>query len=137
MQNYTPIDELMAKLNAPVSGPTKEVEPLTKINEPLKIHEITEHKEIDESLKNHLEIKKENVELSPELKNVGVEAVETSSFQSQKPITLPLSDEKILIGIHKPITSSLKWLATLAMYMLKQAHMTLKVVHGKVIRQSY
>ena len=46
----------------------------------------------------------------------------------------PLSDEKIVTGLHAPVTSSLRWLATLAEYLLKMMHVQLKVVSGRVIR---
>lgn len=138
MQNYTPIDNFIAQLN-PSAGlsASKETEPLAKTREPLKIHEITEQKEINENPENHIEIRKESIELTTELKEAGLETIEESALSAQKAISLPLSDEKVLIGLHKPITSSFRWLATFAMHMLKQAHLTLKVVHGKVVRRPY
>lgn len=133
-KNFTPIDHL---INPPTISTSKETEPLAISNEPLEIHEIVEQKEVHERVENHIEVKKENIELTPELKKAGLEAIETSQFPIHKKIHLPISDEKIVAGMHQPVTSSFRWLATLAIYILKQAHLTLKVVHGKVIRKSY
>lgn len=134
VKNYTPIDHLVNPTTLSVS---KETEPSTMLNEPLKIHEITEQKEVHKSVKNHIEVKKENIELTPELEKAGLETTKTTQFPNYEEIHLPISDEKIIVGLHQPITSSFRWLATLAIYILKQAHFTLKVVHGKVIRKSY
>ncbi|QQG44367.1 MAG: hypothetical protein HYW86_00390 [Candidatus Roizmanbacteria bacterium] len=128
--NYTPIDDIIA--NGGYSS--KEKEPAMVKSEPLEIHEIVEHKEVDEEVKPHIEVKQENVKLPEDLTQAGVEAVETTQFPNLQKIKTPLSDEKILVGLHQPITSSFRWLATLAMHILKQAHLGLKVVHGKVMR---
>lgn len=134
VKNYTSIHHLVDPVTLSAS---KETEPLTMSNEPLEIHEIAEQKEVHKSVKNHIEVKKENIELTPELEKAGLETTETSQFPTHKKIHLPISDEKIVAGMHQPITSSFRWLAMLAIYILKQAHLTLKVVHGKVIRKSY
>jgi hypothetical protein len=76
----------------------------------------------------------ENIELDPQLKKAGLQAIDISSLSPFQRIQLPLSDEKIMEGKQKSVTSSWRWLAEFAFFMLGQAHITLKKIHGKVIR---
>lgn len=123
-KNYTPIDDLLG------SGLPKEAEPIAtefEINEPV------EHSP-EEEVRPFVSSRAETIELPPDLKKLGLQAVSNSSFPSYKNIKLPLSDEKIIVGQKAPITSALRWLAVFALYILAQAHLGLKVVHGHVIR---
>ena len=131
-KNYTPIDKLIKKYKDAdrVSLP-KEVEPITA--EKFEIKEVVEH-EPDEEIEKFISPRAETIELPPDLKKLGLQAVSTSKFPGYKNIKLPLSDEKIIVGQKAPITSSLRWLATLALYILGQAHLGLKVIHGHVVR---
>ena len=126
-KNYTAVDDLLDKK---VSLP-KEVEPIAA--EKFEIKESVEHKPEKET-KPFISPRAETIDLPPDLKKLGLQAVSHSSFPSYKNIKLPLSDEKIIVGQKAPITSSLRWLATFALYILAQAHLGLKVVHGHVIR---
>jgi hypothetical protein len=129
-QNYTPIDDLVRSHSSWGGG--KEVEPPRPHTESIKVHESGEHEIVDEEVKQHVELTTEKVEIPPEVKAVGVE--ETNQPLAFEPIPLPLSDDKVVKGSHAPIYSSLRWLSTLAAYMLSQAHQAVKVVHGKVVR---
>ena len=131
-KNYTAIDELVEKnKNRDKVSLSKEAEPIAA--EKFEIKEIVEH-EPDEEVEKFISPRAETIELPPDLKKLGLQTVSTSKFPSYKNITLPLSDEKIVVGQKAPITSSLRWLSTLALYILGQAHLGLKVIHGHVIR---
>lgn len=135
-KNFTPIDDLVLKyknnkISQNISFPNKEVEPIK--SEKIEIKEVVEHK-VEEELKPFVSVRHETIELPPDLKKLGLKSVSNSQFSSYKNIKLPISDEKIIVGLHAPITSSLRWLATFAIYLLAKAHLTLKVVGGKVIR---
>ncbi len=131
-KNYTAIDGLVEKnKNRDKVSLSKEVEPITA--EKFEIKEVVEH-EPDEEVEKFISPRAETIELPPDLKKLGLQTVSTSKFPSYKNITLPLSDEKIVVGQKAPITSSLRWLSTLAIYILGQAHLGLKVIHGHVIR---
>lgn len=133
-QNFTPIDDLIKKYKSqPVSRP-KEVEPIVAQPEAGEIKEVVEHEIKDEEVKPFVSPRTETIKLPPDLKKLGLQPVTTTKFPSYQNIKLPISDEKIIIGLHKPVTDSLRWLATLAVYLLKMAHLQLKVVHGKVVR---
>jgi hypothetical protein len=131
-KNYTPIDKLIKKYKDAdrVSLP-KEVEPIA--TEKFEIKEVVEH-EPDEETEKFVSPRAETIELPPDLQKLGLQPVSSTKFPSYKNIKLPLSDEKIIVGQKAPITSSLRWLATLALYILGQAHLGLKVIHGHVIR---
>ncbi len=129
--NFTAIDDLLKKKENDdgISLP-KESEPIGK---EFEIKEPVEHSP-EEEVRPFINPRAETIELPPDLKKLGLQAVSNSSFPSYKNIKLPLSDEKIIVGQKAPITSGIRWLATFALYILAQAHLGLKVVHGRVIR---
>ncbi len=49
-------------------------------------------------------------------------------------VTFPISDDQIVRGVHENLTSSLRWLAEWCLRRLKQVHMGLKNIHGKLTR---
>lgn len=80
------------------------------------------------------EISQDKIDLPQELVDAGVKTVDEATFPSVGEINLPLSDDKIESGQHAPISSSIKWLSKLCIYILKQAGQGLKKIHGKVVR---
>ncbi len=133
-QNYTSIDDLVKKLKkiTPVGKP-KEAEPIPSKLEKYEVKEVVEHQP-EEEVRPFAQPRAETIEIPPDLKKIGLQATTTTQFPSYQNIKLPLSDDKIIAGLHQPITSSIRWLATLALYLLRQVHLALKVVHGKVVR---
>lgn len=130
-QNFTAIDDVVKKNNQPISKP-KEIEPVPSSKETYEIKEVVEHRPEGE-VRQYVSPRAESIELPPDLKKMGLQPATTTQFPTYQNIKLPISDNKILTGLHAPITSSLRWLATLAAYLLQKAHLTLKIVHGKVI----
>lgn len=131
-KNFTAIDDLLDKIkNADKVSFPKETEPIA--SEKFEIKEVVEH-ESDEEIEKFISPRAETIKLPPDLTKLGLQAVSHSKFSGYKNIKLPLSDEKIIVGQKAPITSSRRWLATFALYVLAQAHLGLKVVHGHVIR---
>ena len=125
-KNFTPIDDLVNQISLP-----KEVEPIGA--EKFEIKEVVEHK-AEEEVRPFVSPRQETIELPPDLKKMGLQSTSSSQFSSYQNIKLPISDEKVVVGLHAPVTTSLRWLATLAVYLLARVHLGLKVVHGKVIR---
>lgn len=82
----------------------------------------------------YVQEKKDDIEVPPELQKHGLKPVPSTQSVPYQNIQLPLSDEKVLEGLDKPVTSSYRWLAELAKFMLFQAHLQLKKVHGRVVR---
>ena len=132
-KNFTQIDELVKKHRQHSVSKPKEAEPFARKKEKYEIKEIVEHQP-EEEVKPFVQPRAETIELPPDLKKMGLQPTTTTQFPSYQNIKLPLSDDKIFAGLHQPITSSIRWLATLALYLLKQVHLALKVVHGKVVR---
>ena len=131
-KNYTAIDNLLDKTkNRDEVSLPKESEPIAA--EKFEIKEPFEDN-VEEEVRSFVSPRAETIELPPDLKKLGLQETSHSKFPSYKNIKLPLSDEKIIVGQKAPITSSVHWLATFAMYILAQAHLGLKVVHGRVIR---
>lgn len=134
-QNYTSINYLLKdKQKTETVSKPKEAEPIKTPAEALTIKEAKEHIKLDQEVKPYIQVRKETIKLPPDLKKIGVKATQTTHFPTYENVKSPLTDDKIITGLHAPITSSLRWLATFAIYLLKRAHLTLKVVHGKVIR---
>ena len=94
-----------------------------------------EHEVNDEEVKKFVDINKENLEIDPELKKAGVQVVNSQAqYPPHLSYPLPVSDEKVVAGLKSPINTSIRWLAELSVFLLRQAHIGLKKVHGKVVR---
>jgi len=132
-KNYTSIDDLIKKWQQKeaVSLPSKEAEPIRK--KEIEFKEVKE-KEVEEEVRPHVVKREETIKLPPEIQKLGLKPVSTTQFPQYQSIKLPITDDKIISGLHAPVSSSLRWLATLALYLLQQAHLSLKVVHGRVVR---
>jgi hypothetical protein len=114
---------------------SKEAEPgRTQIQESSPIHEAIEKQEVEPDVAPFIEVKPQNITVEPDLKKHGLQPIEKTKYKDFQNVVLPLSDEKIEKGLHEPVTSSLRWLATFATYLLHQSHLKLKVIHGKVVR---
>lgn len=133
-QNHTPIHHLINPPN-PVSAGSKEIEPTPTPTESVELHEIVAHESVPEEVQDYIEVKKDHIELPSEVQEAGVEEItHTPSFPTYQQVKLPLSDEAVISGLHAPVSSSKRWISEFARYLLWQAHLTLKVIHGKVTR---
>ena len=132
-KNYTPIDDLIKKWpqNDIISLPSKEAEPILK--KEIEFKEAKE-KEVEEEVRPHIIKREETIKLPPDIEKLGLKPIPTTQFPQYQTVKLPISDEKIITGLSAPVSSSLRWLATLALYLLQQAHLSLKVIHGRVVR---
>jgi len=141
--NYTSIQHLVdtyleekkKKEQSYFSGSSPEAGPISEKGEIVVPSESAEtaEDEVDEEVAPYVEIKKEDITLHPDLINAGLQVIHPTSSGYQN-ITLPISDDKVLSGLHAPITSSVRWLSTFAMVMLKRAHLSLRKIHGRVVR---
>lgn len=137
--NFTPIDNLIASRNKQntISHP-KEFEPpisrMESTQDEVIVDELVEHQVKDPDVASHVEAIKETVEITKELKSHGVESTAVPQFFDYKHIASVIPDEKIIEGQKKPFYSPLRWVSTLALYVLRQAHIRLKLVHGQVVR---
>lgn len=133
-KNYSSVNHLVkAPDDVAVSVP-KETEPASAIPRETLIHEVGEPTPPLETIP-YVKLTEETITLPEELKKIGVENPSTLKHPTYEEIKLPISDEKVVSGQHAPLTSSFRWLASLCIYILKKAHLTLKIIHGKVIRK--
>lgn len=137
--NYTPIDDLIKRykkeqLNHVVSVSKEFEPPLARQTETMGELEQVEMVGVDEAVKPYVQVPTDKIQLDPELKKAGVQQVPQNNIPPYLNIQLPISDEKILRGLHQPPSSSLRWLSALAMYLLAKVHIQLKTVKGHVIR---
>ncbi len=88
----------------------------------------------DAEVGEYLKTQNTDPEIHPELKKAGLQTIHADSLDEKHKIELPIPDEEVLEGLHKPINTSWRWLAEIAFFMLKQAHLGLKTVHGHVVR---
>lgn len=132
-KNYSSVNHLVkAPDDVAVSVP-KETEPVPTIPREALTHEVGEPTPPSETIP-YVKLTEETVTLPEELKKIGVKNTSDLKHPSYEEIKLPISDEKVVSGQRAPFTSSFRWLASLCIYILKKAHLTLKIIHGKVIR---
>ena len=138
-KNYTPLDQQVSlprnqnslDQSSGLRGLPKEAEPLLK--KEIEYLETVEH-EPPEEVAPYIQKRAETIKLPPDLKKMGLQASSTSQTTSYQNVKIPISDDKVIVGMKAPISSSLRWLATFALYILHQAHLYLKVVHGHAVR---
>lgn len=77
-----------------------------------------------------------SIPIPPKLSHIGVKPAGNNVSAQPKPTTvaLPLTDDQIAQGLHQGIKSSWRWLAQWCLRRLKQLHVGLKTIRGKLIR---
>lgn len=81
-----------------------------------------------------VELKSEEIELSQEIQKIGMEVVGSDQSLVQPTTNVPLQDNAIVGNQNSSVWLSLTWLAQWCLRQLKKAHVKLKKVHGKVVR---
>lgn len=100
------------------------------------IHEIGREQELPAEVANAgVALRQDTVFVPPPVAQLGVKAVGPAAPPPQTTtIVLPLTDEQIAQGLHQSIVSSWRWLAEWCLRQLAMVHMTVKSVHGKIVR---
>lgn len=119
------------------AGPNKEVEAPVP-SETSQLEEVTGEMEISPEFEAAgIEVQRDNVDVPQDLVKMGVQP--TGPAQQHPPVAktvnLPLTDDQIITGLHAQIISSLRWLAEWCMRQLKAAHLHVRWVKGKIIRE--
>ncbi len=107
----------------------KETEPISSAHQ--EMMEPVKAPEINKEVLGYIE-QREKMKVPPDLKSMGVLA--TDDVHGSTGPTFPISDEKIEEGLHQPVNSSWRWLSQFLLYHLERLHLTLKKVHGHVVR---
>lgn len=75
-----------------------------------------------------------SIPIPPPVQQMGVAPAGQNVPAAAPAVTLPLSDDQIALGLKQSIWSSWRWLAQWCVRRLKQLHMGLKSIHGKLTR---
>ncbi len=139
MQNFTPIDDFVQAYKAMKYGAgaaTKETLPISSA-ESSPIDEQQERDEEKKDVSGYITAKRdESISLPPDLKKLGAQTPQTDDqfAAALYKIKLPVSDERIMEDLKASPSESKRWFATLLVYILAQAHLTLKRIGTKVVR---
>lgn len=136
--HFTPIDHLVKKhkeLTMGVGSMAKEAMPIKQSEQIDFEHspEETEHTQ-QPPVQQYVVKRQETIKLPTELKEFGLEAVNSDDLSGINNIKLPISDEQIMQDLQAPPSESKRWYATFFMYLLERAHLTLRKVGDKVVR---
>ena len=136
--NFTAIDDLVKKHNElkyRTGSVAKEFDmPLSSL-ESHEIGEDAEQETVSPEVDQYITPKSDSIQLPPDLKKLGLETEESKQFNEVlNRIKLPISDDKIMEDLKAPPSESKRWYATILMYILERAHLTLKKVGTKVVR---
>ena len=83
-----------------------------------------------------LTVQPTTVTVPPSVATLGVKATDdTDMGAAVQPVAFPISDDQIAQGLNQGITSSWRWLAAWCVRKLKQLHIIIKSVGGKVVRE--
>lgn len=130
-KSYTPVDHLIKPV---ITGTSKEFEGAKPKASPALEYQKVKEFEPDPEVAPYISARREHPVIAEDLQKRGVIDRSGTQFPTYERVKAPLSDEKILTGLHAPLYSSLRWLATLALYILKKAHLTIKMIHGNILR---
>ncbi|MBP6045151.1 MAG: hypothetical protein WAT72_02335 [Microgenomates group bacterium] len=123
--SHTPLKNPL--ISTPTSG--KETEPAP--HQPQEMMEPIRAPEIGPEVSAYIE-QRDKMTVPPDLKSMGVRAAD--NVHGSTGPAFPISDEKIEEGLHQPVNSSWRWLSETLVYHLKQLHLTIKKVHGHIVR---
>lgn len=137
-QNFTPIDDLVKKhkeMKYAASSMTKEADIPSRPVELSDSAENGEHEDTAKKVSDYVTPRADSIQLPPDLKKLGLTTNDDSQFKAAlNRIKLPISDEKIMEDLKAPPSESKRWFATILVYLLERAHLTLKRVGTKVVR---
>lgn len=144
--NFTPIDYLLnqsdpvtttpepistgsVEKTEPVGGRIIESKPIVEIKE-----EVVEEKSKQPGVQDYVQVQSAIPKISADVAAAGVQASGPSVMAEDPILELPLPDEQIPAALKKPVSSGIRWIAEICLYMLRKAHLKLKTIHGKVLR---
>lgn len=81
-----------------------------------------------------VKIQPTTIPIPPPVQQMGVRAAGQNVPTPAPVVALPLSDDQIVLGLKQGIWSSWRWLAEWCIRKLKQVHMGLKNIHGRLTR---
>lgn len=105
-----------------------------------KFTEINSEVEISPEL-THIGVKQtveETIKIPADIAKLGVTSIgatqAVASTTKIPAVSLPISDDKVISGLSAQVTTALRWLSVWCIKKLQKAHLTLRVIHGKIVR---
>lgn len=120
------------------AGVSKERESV-EVASPEVVREISKEVEVSKELEK-VGVRKiaGEVELPPDVKKLGAApagpSIPVAQATTLTTVVLPISDKKVVQGLHEPVINALRWLTIWCIRKLKKAHVALKIIHGKIVR---
>jgi hypothetical protein len=116
----------------------KEVEPGNPAPE-MALRDVTGHEVpiSQEVASAGIRVRPTTISIPPKVSQMGVKPAGSNvPVQTTTTIVLPLTDDQIALGLQQSITNSLRWLSEWCVRRLKQMHVVVKEVHGKLVRSN-
>lgn len=129
--SHTPLSGQTSQ-TARTIGAGKEGEPLGR-GTAVEIAPIRE-KPMSPEVAKYIQKQDPTVELDEVLRQAGLTKGQDEELTVPDGPHLLLDDSQIVYGLKQPVNSSLRWLATLMLYLLEQSHYTIRTVKGQVQR---
>jgi len=137
-KNFTNIDELVKKHNEMKyrSGSmSKEFDMQNSSIETSEFEASVEQKTASKNEEKYVTPHPTTIKLPPDLKKIGLKTEEEDQFEKAiNKIKLPISDERIMEDLKASPSEAKRWYATILLYILERAHLTLKKVGTKIVR---
>ncbi|MBI1862583.1 hypothetical protein HYS00_00515 [Candidatus Microgenomates bacterium] len=136
--NFTPF-QIAIKKNEP-QAPQSAKKSAESEPQPIRSQEIKvepqKEKQLSPEVAQYVKHHEETVKIPAVLKEIGVvaDAKDQPIEDVVEGPVLPMTDQQIADGLKKPANMSIRWLSLFLLYLLQQAHYTIKTVHGQVKR---
>lgn len=124
-----PISTGSVEKTEPIGGRIIESKPIAEIQEGAKNEQPQQSNTQD-----YIQVNSSIPTIPADVAAAGVEVSPSAQDVLQPVLELPLPDEKIPVALKKPVSSGIRWIAEICVYMLRKAHLQLKTIHGKVMR---
>lgn len=120
---------------APISQ-APEAEPILSKPAEIKNTEPVQEKKLAPEVVEYIKQTEETIKIPDALQEIGVMAdAKDQDFSNViGGPKLPMTDEQIVTGLKQPMSMSVRWLSLFMLYILQQAHYTIKTVKGHVQR---
>lgn len=82
-----------------------------------------------------IRVRPTTISIPPKVSQMGMKPAGLNiPVQTTTTVVLPLTDDQIAVGLQQSITNSWRWLSEWCVRRLKQMHVAVKSVHGKLVR---
>ena len=124
-----PIATCSIEKTEPVGGRISESKPIAEIKEAAKNEQPKQP-----TVQDYVQIHTQVPVIPADVAAAGVQVAPAVVSANEPVLELPLPDDQIPVALKKPVSSGMRWIAEICLYMLRKAHLKIKTIHGKVTR---